>query len=73
MVYSCLLYTSREDESLVPLPMNKIDLIRSQVGRDWSKEIVPEATIDGLDSEAIAYARKMFIRREENSLFILLP
>ena len=46
--------------------MNKIDLIRSQVGRDWSKEIVPEATIDDLDSEAIAYARKMFIRREEN-------
>ena len=30
------------------------------------KEIVPEATIDDLDSEAIAYARKMFIRREEN-------
>ena len=57
---------AREDESLVPLPMNKIDLIRSQVGRDWSKEIVPEATIDDLDSEAIAYARKMFIRREEN-------
>lgn len=53
---------AREDESLVPLPMNKIDLIRSQVGRDWSKEIVPEATIDDLDSEAIAYARKMFIR-----------
>lgn len=57
---------SRENESLVPLPMNKIDLIRSQVGRDWSKEIVPEATIDDLDSEAIAYARKMFLRREEN-------
>ena len=57
---------ARVDESLVPLPMNKIDLIRSQVGRDWSKEIVPEATIDDLDSEAIAYARKMFIRREEN-------
>lgn len=57
---------AREDESLVPLPMNKIDLIRSQVGRDWSKEIVPEATIDDLDSEAIAYARKMFIRQEEN-------
>lgn len=57
---------AREDESLVPLPMNKIDLIRSQVGRDWSKEIVSEATIDDLDPEAVAYARKMFIRREEN-------
>lgn len=57
---------ARENESLVPLPMNKIDLIRSQVGRDWSKEILPEATIDDLDPKAVAYARKMFIRREEN-------
>ncbi|QWT53025.1 RNA-binding domain-containing protein [Eubacterium sp. MSJ-33] len=57
---------ARENESLVPLPMNKIDLIRSQVGRDWSKEIVPDATMDDLDPEAVAYARKMFVRREEN-------
>lgn len=57
---------ARENESLVPLPMNKIDLIRSQVGRDWSREIVAEATVDDLDPAAVAYARKMFIRREEN-------
>lgn len=57
---------ARENESLVPLPMNKIDLIRSQVGRDWSKEIVSEATFDDLDPEAVAYAREMFIKRESN-------
>lgn len=27
---------SREHESLAPLPMNKVDLIRSQVGLDWT-------------------------------------
>ena len=31
---------AREHESLVPLPMNKLDAIRAQIGRDWSKEIV---------------------------------
>ncbi len=57
---------ARENESLVPLPMNKVDLIRSQVGLDWSKEIVKDATIDDLDSEAVAYARKMFSQKQEN-------
>ena len=57
---------AREHESLVPLPMNKVDLIRSQVGLDWSKEIIKEATIDDLDPEAVAYARKMFSQKQEN-------
>ena len=29
---------------------------------DWSAQIVPDATIDGLDEVAIAKARKMFIK-----------
>lgn len=57
---------ARENESLVPLPMNKVDLIRSQVGMDWSKEIVEEATIDDLDPEAVAYARKMFSKKQSD-------
>lgn len=57
---------ARENESLVPLPMNKVDLIRSQVGMDWSKEIVKDATIDDLDPEAVAYARKMFSQKQED-------
>lgn len=57
---------ARENESLAPLPMNKVDLIRSQVGMDWSKEIVKEATLDDLDPEAVAYARKMFSQKQED-------
>ncbi len=57
---------ARENESLVPLPMNKIDLIRSQIGMDWSKDIVKEATIEDLDPDAIAYAKKMFLQKQEN-------
>lgn len=32
--------------------MDKVDLIRSQVGVDWSKEIVEGATFEDLDPEA---------------------
>lgn len=55
---------AREHESLVPLPMNKLDLIRSQVGMDWSKEIVEGATIEDLDPEAIHHARTLFARKQ---------
>lgn len=57
---------ARENEFLVPLSMDKVDLIRSQIGMDWSKEIIKEATIDDLDPEAIAYARKMFSKRNKD-------
>ena len=58
---------ARENESLCPLPMNKLDLIRSQIGMDWSKEVVPDADLSDLDEEAIAYARKMFTTRKKTS------
>ena len=58
---------AREDESLCPLPMNKLDLIRSQIGVDWSKEIVPNAEVSDLDEDAIAYAREMFIKKNKTS------
>lgn len=51
---------AREHESVSPLPMNKVDLIRSQIGVDWSKEIVKEASIEDLDEEAIKRARELF-------------
>ena len=57
---------AREHESICPLPMNKVDLIRSQIGMDWSKEIVEEATIDDLDSEAISRARELFSKRQKD-------
>lgn len=55
---------AREHESICPLPMNKVDLIRSQIGMDWSKEIVEDATIEDLDEEAIKKARELFSKRQ---------
>ena len=57
---------AREHESICPLPMNKVDLIRSQIGMDWSKEIVEEATIEDLDEEAIEKARELFSKRQND-------
>jgi ATP-dependent DNA helicase RecG len=57
---------AREHESICPLPMNKVDLIRSQIGMDWSKEIVEEATIEDLDEEAIKKSRELFSKRQND-------
>ena len=57
---------AREHESICPLPMNKVDLIRSQIGMDWSKEIVEEATIEDLDEDAIRKARELFSKRQSD-------
>ena len=58
----------RTGDSLVEMRSDRLQAILSEieVTDDWSAVIVEDATIDDLDSEAIAYARKMFIRREEN-------
>lgn len=58
---------AREDESVCPLPMNKLDLIRSPDRCGLSKEIVPNAEISDLDEDAIAYAREMFIKKNKTS------
>ena len=58
---------AREDENISPLPMDKVDLIRSQVGVDWSKEIVEGATFEDLDQEAVSYARELFIKKQNAS------
>lgn len=51
----------RDGESLKPLNQSKQDEIRNQTPyRDWSAEIVPNATLDDLDEVAIAKSRKMF-------------
>lgn len=53
-------YYERSGESLVPLKQYKIDAIRSQVRRDWSKQVIEEVTIDHLDREAISLAREKY-------------
>lgn len=57
---------AREHESICPSPMNKVDLIRSQIGMDWSKEIVEDATIEDLDERAIEKARELFSKRQSD-------
>ena len=58
---------AREDENTCPLPIDKMDLIRSQVGVDWSKEIVEGATFEDLDPEAVSYARELFIKKQNSA------
>jgi len=54
-------YYGRDGESLVPLNIEEIERIRNQViNEDWTAGICDEATIDDLDSDAIARARKEY-------------
>lgn len=54
-------YYGRDDESLGGLSLEKLERIRAQNQReDWSAVIVPKATIEDLDEEAIALARRNF-------------
>lgn len=57
---------AREDDALVPLPMDKLELIRNQRGVDWSKEIVEGARFSDLDEEAVKKARELFLKRQEH-------
>jgi len=53
-------YYARSGDSLVPLQQYKIDQIRNQERRDWSKQFVAGATVDCLDKDAIKLAREKF-------------
>lgn len=53
-------YYARSGDSLIPLQQYKIDIIRNQERKDWSRQILAEATIDDLDSKAIAFARTKY-------------
>ncbi|MCD8371515.1 MAG: putative DNA binding domain-containing protein [Clostridiales bacterium] len=50
----------RNGDSLEPLTQDEIDRIRIQVRKDWSKQIVPGATMKHLDDSAIELARKNY-------------
>lgn len=58
---------AREGEHVSPLPIDKMDLIRSQIGVDWSKLVVEDADLDDLDPEAVRYARELFIKKQNAS------
>lgn len=53
-------YYERSGESLVPLKQYKIDAIRSQGRKDWSKQIIEGAKIGHLDQDAIKLAREKY-------------
>jgi ATP-dependent DNA helicase RecG len=54
-------YYGRDGESLSPLNLEEIERIRAQVTlADWSAAIVPDATLDDLDEEALRVARENF-------------
>ena len=53
-------YYERAGESLVPLKQYKIDAIRSQERRDWSKQVLEQAAIEHLDQDAVSLAREKY-------------
>ena len=57
-------FYARRGESLVALDMSKYEEIRRQtVNEDWTAEVVVDATIDDLDTKAIAKAREGYKQR----------
>jgi len=54
----------RDGESLVPLSLQKLERIRAQItSKDWSAEIVEEATLEDIDPRAMAVARENFRKK----------
>ena len=53
-------YYARNGESLVPLQQYKIDTIRSQQRRDWSRQVIANSSITILDKGAIDFARTKY-------------
>lgn len=53
-------YYGRNGESLGALSIEEQDRIRGQEKKDWSKQIIPDATIKYLDKTAIAIARTKY-------------
>jgi len=60
-------YYARAGESLTALGLDKLDAIRAQSSRtDWTAKIVPNARLNDLDPEAVAYARAAFAKKYAN-------
>jgi ATP-dependent DNA helicase RecG len=58
-------------ESLTNLSLDKLDEIRNQVGiADWSGQVISTATLDHLDTQALAKAREFFTKKYANSFSI---
>lgn len=54
-------YYGRDGEELVPLNLEEIERIRAQaITEDWSAALLPDASLEDLDEEAIRVARANF-------------
>lgn len=59
-------YHGRDGESLQGLAIEKIERIRNQVKlKDWSAEIIENASLEDLDPAAIAKARELYTKANE--------
>ncbi|MCX7028390.1 MAG: putative DNA binding domain-containing protein [Spirochaetes bacterium] len=57
-------YYGRDGEELALLNLEKIERIRSQsAAHDWSAGIIPDASLDDLDPQALAVARANFMSK----------
>lgn len=60
-------YYARAGESLTHLGLDKLDEIRRQArSADWSAQVIPEATLEHLDGQALQKARESFARKYAN-------
>lgn len=60
-------YYARAGESLTHLGLDKLDNIRQQTMiEDWSAQIIPNATVDHLDTDALQKARESFAHKYAN-------
>lgn len=53
-------FYGRNGESLGALSVEELDRIRGQEKKDWSKQIIADATLDCLDKDAVALARQKY-------------
>lgn len=53
-------YFARAGDSLIQLSQSKIDTIRNQERKDWTRKLIPNSSIEWLDKDAIAIAREKY-------------
>ena len=59
-------YYGREGESLGPLSIEELDRIRRQIHREWSNQVIEDAGIEHLCSDAIQKAREGYKEKHNN-------
>ena len=57
----------REGESLSALSIEELDRIRSQVRRDWSKQLIESSSVNHLDANAVRIARENYKIKQNRS------